>query len=113
MRQGSFGADIKKIIDGITAVVQKVVRVTEPTLDESDQVSDLQRHDGHLTLKSLSECNNKLGQMGEDMMMMSRQGQQQQQQQQQGKVSKQKLATAAYDVARFTKELVTLLESPQ
>lgn len=97
MRQSAFGRDFNETILGITSVVGNLVSASRDTLIKP-QTSAPTRQRGEQILFQLEESNKRLGDMGESMI----QGQQ--------KPSKQKLASAAYEVAKFTKELVSLFD---
>jgi hypothetical protein len=98
MRQNSFGPEFKETINNITTVVENLTSVSKDTLNES-ALDTTQQQKGLGILKLLSESNSKLSDMGASMVSSTQ------------KPSKQKLAAAAYEVAKFTKELVSLFDS--
>ena len=101
MRQNQFNDEFQQTIIGITSVVTNLIAVSSPTLAESSKMSKGQRERGTEILDSLKGCNMKLSDLGSSMMESNSSQ----------KPSKQKLATAAYEVAKYTKELVSLLDA--
>jgi hypothetical protein len=98
MRQESFGEKCRDTINGITSVVENLVSVCRDTLSKQALPSD-QRQRGQAILGDLTASNSKLSELGMGMLTTNN-----------SKPSKQKLAAAAYEVAKSTKELVSLFE---
>jgi hypothetical protein len=98
MRQSAFGKDFSETIKGINGVVGNLVGVSRDTLDKPQTAAEL-RQRGEEILRLLEGSNGRLAEMGEAMIKGDQ------------KPSKQKLASAAYEVAKYTKELVSLFDT--
>jgi hypothetical protein len=90
MRQPAFGAEFRQTIGNITTVVDNLIQVSKTSIQEKS----LKDSSGGI-IENLSNSNSKLAEMGDGMLSDK-------------KPSKQKLAAAAYEVAKYTKELVSL-----
>ena len=98
MKTSSFGPSFKQTVSNITSVVDNLIHVAKSSLANSSAAGIKMQADP--VVQNLSESNGRLGEMGEAMSGEK-------------KPSKQKLAGGAYEVAKFTKELVSLLDSDQ
>ncbi|KAI3648554.1 hypothetical protein MP228_006408 [Amoeboaphelidium protococcarum] len=110
MKQSNFGAEFTESIDNIGTVVKSLTKESGATLNQHCQSAQQQKK-GSDILDSLTTSNVKLNEMGAQMTQSATSTSEQQQQSQQVKPSKQKLAAAAYEIAKHVKELVTLFES--
>ncbi|KAI3631946.1 hypothetical protein MIR68_009782 [Amoeboaphelidium protococcarum] len=111
MKQSNFGAEFTESIDNIGTVVKSLTKESGATLNQHCHSAQQQKK-GSDILDSLTMSNVKLNEMGVQMTQSATStSEQQQQKSQQVKPSKQKLAAAAYEIAKHVKELVTLFES--
>jgi hypothetical protein len=97
MRTSNFGPEFQSTITGITTVVSNLIIVANESL-QSPSATSVQKSRGLEILDQLNSCNTKLIALGEGITSGSM------------RPSKQKLAAAAYEVAKFTKELVSLFD---
>lgn len=98
MRQStSFGKDFQDTVSSITTIVDNLVVVSRRTLSLSS--ANEYREDGESILEDLSKANINLSELGNSII-----------DQPQSKSIKQKLASSAYDIAKFVKELIGLIE---
>lgn len=98
MRQPTFDADYPSTVRNITTVVQNLIQVCEKSLDSTASSNHRPREQN--VLRDLEASNLKLANIGGDNSASSE------------RISKQRLAASAYEVAKFTKELVSLFSSP-
>ena len=98
MRQSqTFGDDFKDTIAGITSIVDNLVGVSRRTLSRPSAAQFRDR--GETILGDLTAANEKLERLGDDMIESP-----------QSKTLKQKLASASYEIAKYVKELISLIE---
>eukprot|EP00158_Paraphelidium_tribonemae_P004503 Partr_v1_DN26791_c0_g1_i1_m8372 putative cell polarity protein len=92
MRQAEFGAEFRQTITNITNVVENLIHVSRSSLDQTEYEAK-----SEVIIKNLADSNMRLSDMGDGMLSEK-------------KPSKQRLAGAAYEVAKYTKELVSLFD---
>ncbi|KAH9275123.1 hypothetical protein BASA83_002347 [Batrachochytrium salamandrivorans] len=98
MRQSSnFGQGFKDTVTGITNIVDNLVEVSRSTLNRPPGAEFLER--GENILQELSTANIRLDELGTSMINSP-----------QSKTLKQKLASSSYEIAKFVKELISLIE---
>ncbi|KAJ3044724.1 component of the polarisome [Rhizophlyctis rosea] len=98
MRQSTtFGQEFKDTVSGITTIVDNLVTVSRRTLSKPS-ASDF-RTRGELILQDLAAANQKLEELGESMVSSP-----------QSKSLKQRLASSSYEIAKYVKELISLIE---
>lgn len=106
MRQATFGQDFQDTINGITSIVSNLITACRKTFREVPEASQY-KVKGESVLKDLLNSNDRLAMLGKSFMSGNMGG---------GsggddeKPSKQKLASASYEVAKYTKELVSLFD---
>jgi hypothetical protein len=96
MRQSSFGVEFRDTITGINTVIDNLVLVSRETLDSAKPA---RQQKGEEILQRLLESNRILGELAGLVNPP------------QDAPSKQRLAAAAYEVAKHTKDLVGFFES--
>ena len=111
LRTSSDADEILDASDKITKVVDQVIRTTRLTLATPDAVSSPQaaelRSQGEMVLEDLENSLDLLNEMKEqveaepDMAHGA---------DPEAKAVKQKMASASFDIAKYTKELVSLIE---
>ena len=98
MRQStSYGQEFQDTISGITGIVDNLVKVSKRTLNRPS-ANDF-RTRGETILQELTSANSKLEELGNSMVNSP-----------QSRTLKQKLASASYEIAKFVKELISLIE---
>jgi hypothetical protein len=97
MRNSVFDQEFSDTVHGITSVVRNLINVSGTTLTKHSLPTE-QKQRGGQVLKQLGDSSMRLDEMGREMSASS------------SRPSKQKLAAAAYEVAKFTKELVGLFD---
>nr|KAJ3421743.1 component of the polarisome [Polyrhizophydium stewartii] len=98
MRQSSsFGQDFIDTVGTITRIVDNLVRVSRVTLGKPQAAAF--RDSSEPILQELSVANVRLNELGEAMVASP-----------QSKTLKQKIASSSYDIAKFVKELISLIE---
>ncbi|KAJ8323227.1 hypothetical protein, variant [Batrachochytrium dendrobatidis JEL423] len=98
MRQSSsFGQGFKDTVGGITSIVDNLVDVSRDTLNRPPGAA--YRANGGEILKELAAANIRLDELGTSMINSP-----------QSKALKQKLASSSYEIAKFVKELISLIE---
>ncbi|KAF9193340.1 component of the polarisome [Haplosporangium sp. Z 767] len=111
LRSSSDSEDISDASDNITKVVDQVVRQTRMTLASPEAVSAPQavelRSQGELVLEDLENSLDLLNEMKEQLEAEPELAHSSSAE---AKSVKQKLASASFDIAKYTKELVSLIE---
>ncbi|KAI8822407.1 uncharacterized protein EV422DRAFT_523906 [Fimicolochytrium jonesii] len=98
MRQStSFGQSFSDTVTSITTIVDNLVTVSRTTLAKPAAAEFQTR--GEMILQDLSNSNVKLDELGRNMLAMP-----------QSKTLKQKLASSSYEIAKYVKELISLIE---
>ncbi|KAJ3290305.1 component of the polarisome [Borealophlyctis nickersoniae] len=98
MRQSTtFGQDFKDTVRGITDIVDNLVSVSRRTLAKPSAVEFRTR--GEMILQDLANANQKLEELGVSMVNSP-----------QSKSLKQRLASSSYEIAKYVKELISLIE---
>ncbi|KAI9094657.1 hypothetical protein DFS34DRAFT_582702 [Phlyctochytrium arcticum] len=98
MRQSTtFGQDFKDTVSGITSIVDNLVTVSRRTLSKPSATEF--RNKGELILQDLGNANLKLEELG--VSMVNSPG---------SKTLKQRLASSSYEIAKYVKELISLIE---
>lgn len=93
----TFGSEFIETVSNITKTVDKVVIVSHETLASSAIYSR-----ANLVLSELKKSSIDLGELGNSMVNPSSESSR--------KPSKQKLASCSYEIAKFVKELISLIE---
>ncbi|KAJ3195899.1 component of the polarisome [Irineochytrium annulatum] len=96
MRQSANGDDFQSIIQGITQTVGDVIRESDRTM--SSPGSEALRDRVEPILQDLNSANLKLDELGLSIV-----------DQPQSKTLKQRIASSSYDIARFVKELISII----
>ncbi|KAG0213811.1 component of the polarisome [Mortierella sp. GBA30] len=111
LRSSSDSEDISEASDNITKVVDQVIRQTRMTLATPDAVSAPQaaelRSQGDMVLEDLESSLDLLNEMKEQLEAEPELAHSSSAE---AKSVKQKLASASFDIAKYTKELVSLIE---
>ncbi|KAF9946125.1 component of the polarisome [Mortierella alpina] len=111
LRSSSDSEDISEASDNITKVVDQVIRQTRMTLSAPDLVSAPQatelRSQGEMVLEDLENSLDLLNEMKEQLEAEPELAHSSSAE---AKSVKQKLASASFDIAKYTKELVSLIE---
>ncbi|KAJ3190530.1 component of the polarisome [Irineochytrium annulatum] len=94
---GAFGQEFKDTVSGITSIVENLVAVSRRTLSTPSASAFKQR--GEKILEDLSAANLNLEQLGVSMVNSP-----------QSKTLKQRLASSSYEIAKYVKELIGLIE---
>lgn len=98
MRQSqTFGDEFQETISGISSIVNNLVNVSQNTLSKPSALEFRDR--GEKILNDLTNANSRLEELGVLIMDSP-----------QSKSLKQKLASASYEIAKFVKELISLIE---
>ncbi|KAJ3102582.1 component of the polarisome [Phlyctochytrium bullatum] len=97
MRQSANGEEFRDIIGGITRTVDEVIRESDRSSVELN-IPDL-RDRIKPVLDDLFAANQKLGDLGYSII-----------DQPQSKTLKQRIASSSYDIAKFVKELISIIE---
>ncbi|KAJ1569813.1 component of the polarisome [Nowakowskiella sp. JEL0078] len=92
--------DFRENVKGITVIVENLVTVSFDTLHNQATAKDI-RDKGEIILKKLEEANSNLIELGKSLEIV---------QGGQTKTVKQKLASSSYDIAKYVKELISLIE---
>ena len=96
MRQStSFGQDFTDTVNRISNIVENLVKVSRRTLSKNSSIRDR----GENILNDLSSANIKLEELGISMVNSPP-----------SKSLKQKLASSSYEIAKYVKELISLIE---
>ncbi|KAG0261584.1 component of the polarisome [Mortierella polycephala] len=111
LRSSSDSEDISDASDNITKVVDQVIRQTRMTLASSEAAAAPQavelRSQGELVLEDLENSLDLLNEMKEQLEAEPELAHSSSAE---AKSVKQKLASASFDIAKYTKELVSLIE---
>ncbi|RKO85421.1 hypothetical protein BDK51DRAFT_48026, partial [Blyttiomyces helicus] len=95
--QNSVGQEFTMTVSGITSIVDSLVGVSRRTLSRPS-AADF-RSQGEMILRDLSDANLKLEELGRSMVEAP-----------QSKTLKQRLASSSYEIAKYVKELISLIE---
>ncbi|KAJ3094223.1 component of the polarisome [Phlyctochytrium planicorne] len=93
---GAFGEDFKATVSGITGIVENLIGVSKRTLATPSATPF--REKGEKILEDLASANITLEQLGISMLNSP-----------QSKTLKQRLASSSYEIAKYVKELISLI----
>jgi hypothetical protein len=92
----SFGQEFTDTVNGITSIVENLVKVATQTLSKPSAAQFRDR--GLAILQDLSSANVRLEELGVSMVNSP-----------QSKTLKQRLASSSYEIAKYVKELISLI----
>lgn len=92
-----FGQDFQDIVDGITTVVYDIVDNSRKTIQTSQELPKDIKSEGELVIQDLEYATKNLEDLGFSMMEAP------------SKSLKQNMASVSYEIAKYTKEWVSLL----
>lgn len=98
MRSSNFNAQFLTIVQQITTTVTDLAKECQESFDHVPSLRHF-KSQGDPILLQLNQCNAKLNELGNQIVDNP-----------DSKLNRQKLASASYEVAKFTKELVCLLD---